>query len=111
MLASSHNTHQRSPGSLLYALSLYSLQVDITEYTGAAVKARSTLVLAIYCGTELSGQSITAYQQAKGLAGVALHFVQDERTRFALAAEGGKGEVAMRVRSPSLSDPGLLSHK
>lgn len=42
---------------------------------------------------KLVGQSIIAYLQKKGYPEVALHFVKDEKTRFALALECGNIEV------------------
>ena len=47
---------------------------------------------------KLVGQSIIAYLQQKGYPEVALHFVKDERTKFALALECGSIDV-----SPSLT--------
>lgn len=43
---------------------------------------------------KLVGQSIIAYLQKKGYPEVALHFVKDEKTRFALALECGNIEVS-----------------
>lgn len=43
----------------------------------------------------LVGQSIIAYLQQKGYPEVALHFVKDDKTRFALALECGNIEVAL----------------
>lgn len=43
---------------------------------------------------KLVGQSIIAYLQQKGYPEVALHFVKDERTKFALALECGNVEVS-----------------
>ena len=37
--------------------------------------------------SNLIGQSIIAYLQQKGYPEIALHFVKDEKTRFALALE------------------------
>ena len=45
---------------------------------------------------KLVGQSIIAYLQQKGYPEVALHFVKDERTKFALALECGNIEVSWR---------------
>ena len=47
---------------------------------------------------KLVGQSIIAYLQQKGYPEVALHFVKDERTKFALALECGNIDV--RIGSP-----------
>ena len=43
---------------------------------------------------KLVGQSIIAYLQQKGYPEVALHFVKDERTKFALALECGNIDVS-----------------
>eukprot|EP00656_Telonema_subtile_P053056 TRINITY_DN755_c0_g5_i1.p1 TRINITY_DN755_c0_g5~~TRINITY_DN755_c0_g5_i1.p1 ORF type:complete len:1221 (+),score=445.38 TRINITY_DN755_c0_g5_i1:103-3765(+) len=44
----------------------------------------------------LCGQAIIAYLKNKGFAEVALHFVNDEKTRFDLAVESGNIEVAVK---------------
>ena len=74
------------------------MQVDTTEYVFklALLQRKFDQVLAMIKGSQLCGQSIIAYLQAKGFPEVALHFVQDERTRFALAIECGNIEVALR---------------
>ena len=48
---------------------------------------------------KLVGQSVIAYLQQKGYPEVALHFVKDERTRFALALECGNVEVSLVMAS------------
>jgi coatomer protein complex subunit alpha (xenin) len=83
-----------------------SMQVDTTEYVFklALLQRKFDQVLAMIKGSQLCGQSIIAYLQAKGFPEVALHFVQDERTRFMLAIECGNIEVALRsaqVRPPA----------
>merc|ERR1719498_1412553 len=45
--------------------------------------------------SRLCGQAIIAYLQQKGYPEVALHFVEDKKTRFNLALECGNLEVAM----------------
>jgi hypothetical protein len=80
--------------------------VDTTEYVFklALLERKFDQVLAMIRGSALCGQSIIAYLQAKGFPEVALHFVQDERTRFALAIECGNIEVALQsaqARGPS----------
>jgi coatomer protein complex subunit alpha (xenin) len=52
---------------------------------------------------KLVGQSIIAYLQKKGYPEVALHYVKDEKTRFALALECGNIEVALEA-ARSLDD-------
>ena len=83
-------------------------QVDTTEYVFklALLERKFDQVLAMIRGSALCGQSIIAYLQAKGFPEVALHFVQDERTRFALAVECGNIEVALQsaqARPPALA--------
>lgn len=46
---------------------------------------------------KLVGQSIIAYLQQKGYPEVALHFVKDERTKFALALECGNIDVSIQL--------------
>ena len=48
---------------------------------------------------KLVGQSIIAYLQQKGYPEVALHFVKDERTKFALALECGNIDVSIHTAS------------
>src|SRR5699024_1099060 len=60
-------------------------------------------VLQMVRSAELVGQSIIAYLQKKGYPEVALHFVKDEKTRFALALECGNIEVALEA-ARSLDD-------
>ena len=43
---------------------------------------------------KLVGQSVIAYLQKKGYPEVALHFVKDDKTRFALALECGNIDVS-----------------
>jgi len=52
---------------------------------------------------KLVGQSIISYLQKKGYPEVALHFVKDEKTRFALALECGNIEIALEA-AKSLDD-------
>ena len=74
------------------------VQVDNTEYVFklALMQRKFDQVLAMIKSSQLCGQSIIAYLQSKGFPEVALHFVQDERTRFMLAIECGNIEVALR---------------
>ncbi len=92
------------------------MQVDTTEYVFklALLQRKFDQVLAMIKGSQLCGQSIIAYLQAKGFPEVALHFVQDERTRFMLAIECGNIEVALRsaqVRLALKSSDALCSHR
>ena len=54
-------------------------------------------VLHMVKNAKLVGQSIIAYLQKKGYPEVALHFVKDEKTRFALALECSNIEVALEA--------------
>ncbi|CAL8120900.1 unnamed protein product [Orchesella dallaii] len=47
--------------------------------------------------SKLVGQAIIAYLQKKGYPEVALHFVKDEKTRFGLALECGKIDIALEA--------------
>lgn len=51
----------------------------------------------------LCGQSIISYLQGKGYPDVALHFVQDDRTRFNLAIDCGNIDIALQC-AQSLDD-------
>ena len=44
----------------------------------------------------LCGQAIIAYLQKKGFPEVALHFVDDDKTRFNLAIECGNVDIALK---------------
>ncbi|KAK9839869.1 hypothetical protein WJX81_007554 [Elliptochloris bilobata] len=89
-------------GNIIYCLDRdgknRQIQVDTTEYVFklALLERKFDQVLAMIRGSALCGQSIIAYLQAKGFPEVALHFVQDERTRFALAVECGNIEIALQ---------------
>ena len=86
-----------------------AVQVDTTEYVFklALMQRKFDQVLAMIKSSQLCGQSIIAYLQSKGFPEVALHFVQDERTRFMLAIECGNIEVALRSAQvhPQTSSP------
>lgn len=73
------------------------LSIDPTEYRFklALVNRKYEEVLHMVRNAKLVGQSIIAYLQKKGYPEVALHFVKDEKTRFALALECGNIEVAL----------------
>lgn len=81
------------------------LNIDPTEYRFklALVNRKYDEVLHMVRNAHLVGQSIIAYLQKKGYPEVALHFVKDERTRFALALECGNIEVALEA-ARSLDD-------
>ncbi|XP_062521183.1 coatomer subunit alpha-like [Corticium candelabrum] len=73
------------------------LSIDSTEFNFklALVNRKYDEVLHMVRNAKLVGQAIIAYLQRKGYPEVALHFVKDERTRFALALECGNIEVAL----------------
>jgi len=75
------------------------LTVDPTEYKFklALINRKYDEVLHMVRTAKLVGQSIIAYLQQKGYPEVALHFVKDERTRFALALECGNIEVGLEA--------------
>ncbi|XP_014253737.1 coatomer subunit alpha [Cimex lectularius] len=73
------------------------LNIDPTEYRFklALINRKYDEVLHMVRNARLVGQSIIAYLQQKGYPEVALHFVKDDKTRFALALECGNIEVAL----------------
>ncbi|XP_075212404.1 coatomer subunit alpha [Lycorma delicatula] len=75
------------------------LSIDPTEYRFklALINRKYDEVLHMVRNAKLVGQSIIAYLQQKGYPEVALHFVKDEKTRFALALECGNIEVALEA--------------
>ncbi|XP_038045670.1 coatomer subunit alpha-like [Patiria miniata] len=75
------------------------LNIDPTEYKFklALIHRKYDEVLHMVRTAKLVGQSIIAYLQKKGYPEVALHFVKDEKTRFALALECGNIEVALEA--------------
>uniref|UniRef100_A0A1B6DMQ1 Coatomer subunit alpha n=1 Tax=Clastoptera arizonana TaxID=38151 RepID=A0A1B6DMQ1_9HEMI len=81
------------------------LSIDPTEYKFklALINRKYDEVLHMVRNSRLVGQSIIAYLQQKGYPEVALHFVKDEKTRFALALECGNIEVALTA-ARSLED-------
>eukprot|EP00057_Strongylocentrotus_purpuratus_P019118 XP_011673592.1 PREDICTED: coatomer subunit alpha isoform X1 [Strongylocentrotus purpuratus] len=75
------------------------LSIDPTEFRFklALIHRKYDEVLHMVRTAKLVGQSIIAYLQQKGYPEVALHFVKDEKTRFALALECGNIEVALEA--------------
>lgn len=73
------------------------LTIDPTEYRFklALINRRYDDVLNMVRGAKLIGQSVIAYLQKNGYPEIALHFVKDEKTKFALALECGNLEVAL----------------
>lgn len=82
------------------------LQIDPTEYRFklALVKRNYEEMLHIIQTSSLVGQSIISYLQKKGYPEIALQFVQDPTTRFALAIECGNLDVAVEM-SKELDKP------
>ena len=82
------------------------LEVDPAEYVFklALAQRRFDTVLGLVRGGALCGQAVIAYLRAQGFPEVALHFVKDDRTRFALAVECGNVEVALEA-AQALDDP------
>lgn len=75
------------------------LSIDSTEFRFklALVNRHYAEVLYMIRNSKLIGQSIIAYLQKKGYPEVALHFVKDEKTRFALALECANIEIALEA--------------
>ena len=73
------------------------LSIDPTEFKFklALVNRKYDEVLHMVRNSRLVGQSIIAYLQKKGYPEVALHFVKDDKTRFALALECGNIQTAL----------------
>lgn len=73
------------------------ITIDNTEYLFkmALMKRRNKDVLKIMQSKKLVGQSIISYLQHKGYPEVALHFVEDLKSKFGLALECGNIDVAL----------------
>jgi len=73
------------------------LAIDTTEclFKVALMRKQYGEVIRMIRHSRLCGQAIIAYLQAKGYPEVALHFVEDKKTRFNLAIECGNLEIAM----------------
>jgi len=76
-----------------------TITIDPTEYRFklALVRKNYDEVLQIIRNSNLVGQSIIGYLQKKGYPEIALHFVQDQQTRFDLAIECGNLAVALEM--------------
>lgn len=76
-----------------------TLEVDITEalFKLALEKKDYPEVLRMVKHSRLCGKAILTYLQEKGYPEVALHFVNDNKTRFKLALACGNIQVAMNV--------------
>lgn len=90
-------------GSMVFCLDregkTRNITIDPTEFRFklALVRRDYDQVLNIINNSNLVGQSIIAYLQKKGYPEVALHFVQDPKTRFELALECGNLTVALET--------------
>ncbi|KAK5639332.1 hypothetical protein RI129_011824 [Pyrocoelia pectoralis] len=73
------------------------LTIDSTEFKFklALIQHKYEEVLHMVRNSRLVGQAVIFYLQQKGYPEVALHYVKDEKTRFALALECGNIEVAL----------------
>lgn len=73
------------------------LTIDPTEFKFklALIHNKYEEVLYMVKNARLVGQAIISYLQKKGYPEVALHFVKDDKTRFALALECGNIEIAL----------------
>lgn len=93
----------RVKGSTVYCLDRSAkprtITIDPTEYRFklALVRQNYDEVLQLIRSSNLVGQSIIGYLQKKGYPEIALHFVQDEMTRFDLAIECGNLGVALEM--------------
>ncbi|KIO31399.1 hypothetical protein M407DRAFT_14100 [Tulasnella calospora MUT 4182] len=93
----------RVKGKTIYCLDRTArprtINIDPTEYKFklALVQNKYDEVLNIIRTSNLVGQSIIAYLQKKGFPEIALHFVQDKKTRFELAIECGNLDVALET--------------
>nr|ODN86236.1 coatomer protein complex, subunit alpha (xenin) [Cryptococcus depauperatus CBS 7841] len=76
-----------------------TIAIDPAEYRFKLALTRKNYdeVLQIIRTSNLVGQSIIGYLQKKGYPEIALHFVQDQQTRFDLAIECGNLAVALEM--------------
>ena len=76
-----------------------TIEIDTTEaqFKLALERKDYAEVMRIVKHSRLCGQAIISYLQEKGYPEVALHFVQDNKTRFKLALACGNIQVAMEV--------------
>ncbi len=76
-----------------------TLEIDLTEaqFKLALERRDYPEVMRMVKHSRLCGQAIISYLQEKGYPEVALHFVQDSKTRFKLALACGNIQIAMNV--------------
>lgn len=90
-------------GNSLYCLDregkTRTVEIDTTEasFKLALERREYSEVMKMVKHSRLCGQAIISYLQDKGFPEVALHFVQDNKTRFKLALACGNIQVAMNV--------------
>eukprot|EP01041_Mallomonas_annulata_P007740 gene7740-15829_t len=90
-------------GNTLYCLDregkTRSIEIDTTEAQFKLALERKDYpeVMRMVKHSRLCGQAIISYLQEKGFPEVALHFVQDNKTRFKLALACGNIQIAMNV--------------
>ena len=90
-------------GKTLYCLDrdakTRTITIDRTEYRFklALIRRNYDDVMHMINNSNLMGQSIIAYLQKKGYSDIALNFVRDSQTRFQLALECGKLDVALET--------------
>eukprot|EP00181_Compsopogon_caeruleus_P006723 CAMPEP_0184678970 /NCGR_PEP_ID=MMETSP0312-20130426/1791_1 /TAXON_ID=31354 /ORGANISM="Compsopogon coeruleus, Strain SAG 36.94" /LENGTH=1237 /DNA_ID=CAMNT_0027128113 /DNA_START=458 /DNA_END=4172 /DNA_ORIENTATION=+ len=73
------------------------MPIDPTEFSFKLLLLRKRYddVKRMIAQKQLTGQAIIAYLHKKGFPEVALHFVQDEGTRFSLAIDSGALDIAL----------------
>ena len=79
-------------------MKVLTIPIDSTEYSFklALDRRRFGEVIRVIKKSTVGGQAIISYLRQKGFPEVALHFVEDEKTKFDLALECGNIEVAMK---------------
>jgi len=87
-------------------LQVKTFNIDTTEFMFklALIKGDKNGILKIIEKSRLVGESIIGYLQKKGYPEIALHFVEDMKTKFALALECGDLEIAYEC-AESLNEP------
>jgi len=87
-------------------LQVKTFSMDTTEFMFklALIKGDKNGIMKIIERSRLVGESIIGYLQKKGYPQIALHFVEDMKTKFALALECGELEVAYEC-AEQLKDP------
>lgn len=79
-------------------MKVLTIPIDSTEYSFklALHRRRFGEVIRVIKKSTVGGQAIISYLRQKGFPEVALHFVEDEKTKFELALECGNIEVGMK---------------